>query len=87
MSMNTTIQKNNIVTQTNLAGASILLDSRLIDFKKPVVLELNGKKSTHKLKPSLRIFCQTMQERGDPELAFTTKMVLDLHGIVENSAK
>lgn len=87
MSMNTTIQKNNIVTQTNLAGASILLDSRLIDFKKPVVLELNGKKSTHKLKPSLRTFCQTMQERGDPELAFTTKMVLDLHGIVENSAK
>ena len=87
MSMNTTIQKNNIVTQTNLAGASILLDSRLIDFKKPVVLELNGKKSTHILKPSLRIFCQTMQERGDPELAFTTKMVLDLHGIVENSAK
>ncbi len=87
MSMNTSIQKNNIVAQTNLAEASILLDSRLIDFKKPVVLELNGKKSTHKLKPSLRIFCQTMEERGDPELAFTTKMVLDLNGIVENSAK
>jgi hypothetical protein len=79
MNMNTSIQKNNIVTQTNLTEASILLDSRLIDFKKPVVLELNGKKSTHKLKPSLRIFCQTMQERGDPELAFTTKMVLDLN--------
>jgi hypothetical protein len=87
MSMNTTIQKNNIVAQTNLAEASILLDSRLIDFKKPVVLELNGKKSTHKLKPSLRIFCQTMQERGDPELAFTTKMVLDLNGVEENSTK
>ena len=52
-----------------------------------VLFRGNGKKSTHKLKPSLRIFCQTMQERGDPELAFTTKMVLDLHGIVENSAK
>ena len=87
MNMNTSIQKNNIVAQTNLTEASILLDSRLIDFKKPVVLELNGKKSTHKLKPSLRIFCQTMQERGDPELAFTTKMVLDLIGIEENSAK
>jgi hypothetical protein len=87
MNMNTSIQKNNIVAQTNLTEASILLDSRLIDFKKPVVLELNGKKSTHKLKPSLRILCQTMQERGDPELAFTTKMVLDLNGIIENSAK
>jgi hypothetical protein len=85
MNMNTTIQKNNIVAQTNLAEASILLDSRLIDFKKPVVLELNGKKSKHKLKPSLRIFCQTMQERGDPELAFTTKIELDLSGSVENS--
>jgi hypothetical protein len=87
LNLNTSIQKNNIVAQTNLAEASILLDSRLIDFKKPVVLELNGKKSTHKLKPSLRIFCQTMQERGDPELAFTAKMVLDLNGVVENSAK
>ena len=87
MNMNANIQKNNIVAQTNLTEASILLDSRLIDFKKPVVLELNGKKSTHKLKPSLRIFCQTMQERGDPELAFTTKMVLELNGIVKNSAK
>jgi predicted esterase len=85
MNMNTTIQKNNIVAQTNLTEASILLDSRLIDFKKPVVLELNGKKSKHKLKPSLRIFCQTMQERGDPELAFTTKIELDLSGSVENS--
>ena len=85
MNMNTTIQKNNIVAQTNLAEASILLDSRLIDFKKPVVVELNGKKSKHKLKPSLRIFCQTMQERGDPELAFTTKIELDLSGSVENS--
>jgi hypothetical protein len=87
MNMNANIQKNNIVAQTNLTEASILLDSRLIDFKKPVVLELNGKKSIHKLKPSLRIFCQTMQERGDPELAFTTKMVLELNGIVKNSAK
>ena len=87
MNFITSIQKNNIVAQTNLTEASILLDSRLIDFKKPVVLELNGKKSIHKLKPSLRIFCQTMQERGDPELAFTTKMVLDLHEIVEHSAK
>lgn len=87
MNMNSSIQKNNIVAQTNLTEASILLDSRLIDFKKPVVLEINGKKSTHKLKPSLRIFCQTMQERGDPELAFTTRMVLDLRETVKNSAK
>jgi len=87
MNMNTSIQNNTIVAQTNLTEASILLDSRLIDFKKPVVFELNGKKSRHKLKPSLRTLCQTMQERGDPDLAFTTKMELDLNGIVENSNK
>ena len=64
---------------TNLAAASILLDSRLIDFKKPVVLELNGKTSQHKLQPSLRTLCETLQRRGDPELAFTAEIVLPLN--------
>ena len=63
---------------TNLAAATILLDGRLIDFKKPVALELNGKTSTRKLQPSLRTLCETLQRRGDPELAFTAEIVLPL---------
>ena len=63
---------------TNLTSASILLDSRLVDFKKPIVLELNGQTSEHQLRPSLRTLAETLQRRGDPELAFTAEIVLPL---------
>ena len=63
---------------TNLTAATILLDSRLIDFRKPVTLEHNGKTSTHKLQPSLRTLCETLQRRGDPELSFTAEIALPL---------
>ena len=62
----------------HLTAASILLDSRLIDFNKPVALELNGKTATRRLRPSLRTLCETLQRRGDPELAFTAEIALPL---------
>jgi hypothetical protein len=65
-----------VTTTTNLTSASVLLDSRLIDFNKPVTLELNGWAITRKVQPSLRTLCDTLQRRGDPELAFTTEIVL-----------
>lgn len=70
------LDNNKIIATTDLTEAAILLDGRLVDFRKPVVLELNGKTSTHKLHPSLRILCETLQQRGDPELAFTSKLLL-----------
>ncbi len=59
-----------------LAAASILLDSRLVDFSKPVTLECNGRSTTKQIKPALRTLCQTLQRRGDPELAFTAEITL-----------
>jgi hypothetical protein len=55
-----------------------LLDSRLIDFKKPVAVELNGKTMTQKIQPSLRTLCETLQRRCDPGLAFTAELRLPL---------
>jgi len=76
-----TCQDNHVkVTITNLDAASMLLDSRLIDFKEPVVFEVNGKTRTLKLKPDLRVLCQTMLNRGDPDLAFTTEVSLPIQG-------
>ncbi len=69
-----------VTTTTNVAAASVLLDSRLVDFKRPLKLELNGKTSTHKLQPSLRTLCETLQRRGDPDLAFTAQLDLLLAG-------
>lgn len=68
--------KNNhlTVTTSNVTSATVLMDSRLVDFSKPVILEFNGKTSTHKLQPGLKTLCQTLLRRSDPELAFTAEI-------------
>ena len=72
-----------VTTSSNVTNATVLLDSRLIDFQKPVTLDLNGHTSTQKLHPDLRVLCQTMERRGDPELSFTAELPLPL----ENKSK
>jgi hypothetical protein len=57
-------------------SATVLLDSRLVDFKKPLTAEVNGKTTTRKIQPSLRTLCETMQRRCDPGLAFTVELPL-----------
>jgi predicted esterase len=67
-----------IETSTNLAAASVMLDSRLVDCGKSVLIELNGRKIIRKVQPHLRTLCSTLQRRGDPELAFTVEIPLPL---------
>jgi predicted esterase len=73
-------QDNRIVitTTTNVTAASILLDSRLIDYRRPVTLEVNGRTNVQRLLPSLTTLCRTMVERGDPDLAGSVEYKLDL---------
>ena len=66
------------VTTKSLASGTVLLDSRLVNFKKPVILKFNGKNHKLKLTPNLQTLCETMQRRGDPELAFTARIDLPL---------
>lgn len=75
---NVTCRDNTVTVETapNVESASIFLDERLIDFAKPVSLVLNGKTTTRKLKPSLRTLCETLQRRGDPDLACTAEISL-----------
>ena len=63
-----------ITANSNVTAATVLLDSRLVDFSKPVQVELNGASTTHTLQPSLAILAETLMRRGDPELAFTAKI-------------
>ena len=68
-----------LTTTTNVTAASVLLDQRLVDFDKPVAVELNGKVlKPAKLQPSLRVLCETLLRRGDPELAFTAQLDLPM---------
>jgi predicted esterase len=54
-----------------VSGATVFLDSRLINFSKPVSIELNGSTTTRQFTPSLKVFCQTLASRADPGFAFS----------------
>lgn len=62
------------VTTAGVRAANLLVDSRLIDFKQPLILEVNGRQTTCRVKPSLLTLCQTLLERGDPQLAFSARV-------------
>ena len=75
------IHPDNTVTVTttpNVTHATVLLDSRLINYAKQVTLAVNGKTSVHRLVPCLRTLCDTLQRRGDPDRAFTSEITLPL---------
>jgi len=65
-----------VTTTPDVASATVLLDGRLVDFEKPITLDLNGHAQSFKLKPSLRTLAETMQRRGNPDLAFTAELRL-----------
>ncbi len=65
-----------VVNAEKLPGGSVWLDSRLVDFKKPVTVEWQGRRTARKLTPDLRLFCESMQRRGDSELAFCARVDL-----------
>ena len=48
-----------------------MMDTRLIDFSKPVEIELNGSTVTRRFTPKLKTFCETLARRGDPAFAFS----------------
>lgn len=60
-------------TTPNVTDLTVLLDSRLIDFSRPVSFEVNGKTREQQIQPSLRVLCDTLLQRGDPNLAFTAQ--------------
>lgn len=69
--------KDNQVTLTanaRTANVRVLLDSRLVDCKRPVLVTANGRTTKHRVRPSLRTLCETLLRRGDPELAFTASL-------------
>jgi len=69
--------ENNAVVVTaspNVAGASVLLDSRLVDFARPVTVSVNGKLTTLSVIPHLKTLAETLARRGDPRLAFTAAL-------------
>jgi hypothetical protein len=72
-----TVRDNTVrITTRNIKLFDVCLDSRLIDFSRPVSVVLDGKTRTLEARPQLLTLCQSMLERGDPELAFTYRIPL-----------
>jgi predicted esterase len=67
-----------VTTTSNVADATVLLDSRLVDFRHPITLTVNGHTTTMHVQPSLQTLCETLRQRGDPDRAFTAAVPLAL---------
>ncbi len=66
------------ITTRNVKGFALGLDGRLIDFGKQLRVSLDGKEKVVALRPSFLTLCQSMAERGDPRLAFTCRVPLEV---------
>ena len=71
-------QENRFVITANesVSSATVQMDARLVDFSRPVDIQLNGSTSTRRFTPSLRTFCQTLARRGDPGYAFSAEFTV-----------
>ncbi|HWW03096.1 MAG TPA: transglutaminase domain-containing protein [Candidatus Acidoferrum sp.] len=69
-----------ITANENVTGATVFMDTRLVDFSKPVEIELNGSTTTRRFAPSLNTFCETIADRADPSYAFSAKFSLVKEG-------
>jgi len=67
-----------VTTSTNVSALTVLLDRRLVDLDKPITIEVNGNVQNEEVRPSLRVLCDTLQRRGDPDLAFTAAIALPI---------
>lgn len=65
-----------VTTNEKVSEIQVLMDARLVDFSKPVSIELNGSTVTRKLQPGLKTFCETLARRGDPAYAFSAALDL-----------
>jgi hypothetical protein len=63
-----------VTANTNVTALTVFLDQRLVDFSRPVEIELNGKTTSHRVSPDLQTLCETLLRRGDAELAFTARI-------------
>jgi predicted esterase/transglutaminase-like putative cysteine protease len=71
------IQDNTVRLTTSKVGAfDVNLDSRLVAFERPLRVEINGKEQEITARPRFLVLCQSLLERGDPELAFTCRLRL-----------
>jgi hypothetical protein len=75
-----TVEGNTIsIRATKQDQIALWLDRSLVDFSKPVTVEVTGgKKQVFKLKPSLETYCQGLEQTADPHLAAPVQILVSL---------
>jgi predicted esterase len=64
------------ITTDQVKEFDLCFDSRLVDFERPVRVELDGQSQILDPRHRLLTLCQSLLERGDPELAFSCRVRL-----------
>ena len=67
---------DNVVEVEADGPLTVYLDERLVDFSKPVSLGRGEARRTVTLSPDLELLCTTLEQRGDPGLAFSARVNL-----------
>jgi hypothetical protein len=71
------VEGNTITLVTKDQGEIALwLSSELVDLSKPVTVIRDGKKSTHRVRPSLAVYTDGIAQTGDPALAAPVRLVI-----------
>jgi transglutaminase-like putative cysteine protease len=69
-----------LTTTGNVSGATMFMDTRLVDFSRPVEIELNGSTVMRRFAPNLKTLCETLMRRADPGYAFTAEFTITKDG-------
>jgi hypothetical protein len=64
------------ITTRNVKEFDLNLDGRLVAFDRPLRVWVDGQAQAVPVRPSFLTLCQSLLERGDPELAFTCRVRL-----------
>jgi len=72
------IEGNKISLQTHIPGLTVFLNEKMVNLDKPVVLEVEGKEKFNGLAGySLSTLLETIQDKNDPEMYFTSRIELE----------
>jgi predicted esterase len=73
------VRDNTVEIRTrNVGRFDLCLDGRLVALDRPLRVVLDGKAQVLKLRPQLLTLCELLLERGDPELAFSCRVALEV---------
>jgi hypothetical protein len=74
-SLDAMVRDNEVHVRTrNVRQFELDLDGRLVAFDRPLRVFVDGKEQVVPIAPQFRTLCESVQERGDPELAFTCRL-------------